>query len=96
MAAEYHLAHFSALVFISIIWEATLGVPYLWWTYRPEEMVGIFIPGWANLPIEAVMVWTIGVWDAVLIYETFRVLFRMDEDRSVTHRLFIHQEKETP
>lgn len=77
---------FVALVFVSIIWEASLGVPYLWWTYRHEEMLGIFIPGWANLPIEAVMVWTIGVWDAVLIYESMRIFFR--QDLKPRHRLF--------
>ncbi len=77
---------FIALVFASIIWEASLGVPYLWWTYRPEQLLGIFIPGWANLPLEAVLVWCIGVWDAVLIYEFFRVFHRKEEP--VTHRLF--------
>jgi hypothetical protein len=69
---------FIALVFASIIWEASLAVPYLWWTYRPEQMLGIFIPGWANLPLEAVLVWCIGVWDAVLIYEFFRVFQRKE------------------
>jgi hypothetical protein len=84
---------FIALVLVSIIWEATLGVPYEWWTYREDEMLGIFITGWANLPLEAVMVWCIGVWDAVLIYEFFRVFHRKEED-TVMHRLFgIPQEK---
>jgi uncharacterized membrane protein YiaA len=77
---------FFSLVFISIIWEASLAVPYGWWSYRDEQMLGIFIHGWANLPIEAVMVWTIGVWDAVLIYECFRIFFRMEKKWS--HRLF--------
>ena len=77
---------FFALVLVSIIWEASLAVPYGWWNYRHEEMLGIFIHGWGGLPIEAVMVWTIGVWDAVLIYECFRVFVRMD--RKASHRLF--------
>ena len=50
-------------------------------------MLGIFITGWANLPLEAVMVWCIGVWDAVLIYEFFRVFHRRKEE-PVMHRLF--------
>ena len=44
---------FIALVFVSVIWEATLGVPYQWWTYREDEMLGIFVTAWANLPLEA-------------------------------------------
>lgn len=78
---------FFALVFVSVIWEASLAVPYRWWSYRRAEMLGIFIPGWDDLPIEAAMVWTIGVWDAVLIYECFRVALRMT-DRKVRHRMF--------
>ncbi len=77
---------FFALILVSIIWEASLAVPYLWWSYRSGEMMGIFIHGWGNLPFEAVMVWTIGVWDAVLIYESFRVFFRMEG--TVSHRVF--------
>jgi len=78
---------FISLVFVSVIWEASLGVPYQWWTYREGQMLGIFITGWANLPLEAVMVWCIGVWDAVLIYEFFRVFHRKEKDR-VVDRLF--------
>lgn len=77
---------FFSLILVSIIWEASLAVPYQWWNYRHGEMLGIFIHGWGDLPIEAVMVWTIGVWDAVLIYECFRIVFRMD--RKISHRLF--------
>lgn len=77
---------FFSLVFISVIWEASLAVPYRWWSYREDQMLGIFIHGWSDLPLEAVMVWTIGVWDAVLIYECFRVFFRMEKPPG--HRMF--------
>jgi hypothetical protein len=76
---------FFSLVFVSVIWEASLAVPYSWWSYKSEQMLGIFIHGWSDLPFEAVMVWTIGVWDAVLIYECFRVFFRMQHEPR--HRL---------
>lgn len=78
---------FGALLLVSVIWEASLGVPYGWWAYRPGQMMGIYIRGWANLPIEAVLVWILGVWTAVHIYEFFRIFLRMD-DRKVRHRLF--------
>ncbi|MCU0608912.1 MAG: hypothetical protein MUF22_03985 [Chitinispirillaceae bacterium] len=42
---------------ISIIWEVTLALPRGYWNYNPEYMVGIFIPVWSNLPVEAVTVW---------------------------------------
>jgi len=77
---------FGGLVLISIIWEATLGLPYQWWTYRPEEMLGIYLHAWGGLPLEEVSLWLVGVWDAVIFYELFRILLRMD--RKLRHRLF--------
>lgn len=78
---------FTSLVLVSIVWEATLALPYWWWTYRPEEMLGIYIRAWGNMPVEEVSLWLVGVWDAVMFYELFRILLRM-ENRSARHRLF--------
>jgi len=55
---------------ISQFWEASLGVPYGWWTYEPDQMMGIFLKPHCDLPIEAVLVWTLGSWTTVIIYET--------------------------
>ena len=55
---------------ISQFWEASLGIPYGWWAYQPDQMIGIFIKPQCDLPIEAVLVWTLGSWTAVIIYET--------------------------
>jgi hypothetical protein len=33
-------------------------------------MMGVFLKPHCNLPIEAVLVWTLGSWTAVIIYET--------------------------
>lgn len=77
---------FGALAMISIIWEATLGLPYQWWTYRPEQMLGVYLHAWGNLPLEEVSLWLVGVWDAVMFYELFRILFRME--RTTRHALF--------
>lgn len=69
---------FVNLVLVSIVWEATLGVPYGWWIYKEEAMLGIFIEAWARLPMEAVLLWLVGAWDAIMAYEFFRILLRMD------------------
>jgi hypothetical protein len=55
---------------ISQFWEASLGVPYGWWAYEPDQMVGIFLKPHCDLPVEAALVWTLGSWTTVIIYET--------------------------
>ncbi len=42
---------------ISIIWEVTLALPRGYWDYNRDYMIGVFIPAWHNLPLEAVTVW---------------------------------------
>lgn len=57
------------VLLISLLWEATLGVPYGWWGYQPSQMIGITITAWNNLPIEAVCVWIAVVYQTVIVYE---------------------------
>lgn len=76
---------FGGLVLISIIWEVTLAVPYDWWNYKPDQMLGIQLHAWANLPLEEVSLWLVGVWDAVMFYELFRILMR--KEGKLRHRL---------
>jgi hypothetical protein len=64
-----------ATVGVSQLWEASLAVPYQWWGYRGEQMLGVFIPGWSGLPIEAALLWLVVTWATVTWYEAFRVLF---------------------
>lgn len=71
------------LLFISLLWEVTLGVPYAWWGYRDTQMAGIFIEAWGHLPIEAVLVWIAAAYGAVITYETIRIRFYMP--RSFRH-----------
>jgi hypothetical protein len=77
---------FSGLVLISVIWEATLGVPYGWWMYKREYMLGLKFHAWSDLPVEAVMLWLVGSWDAIMLYEFLRAYLHMD--RSPKERLF--------
>lgn len=67
------------LWFISLAWEATLGVPYQWWGYQPEQMVGIFIKAWTDIPIEATFLWTSAGWGMVMLYEAALVYLHQNE-----------------
>ncbi len=55
---------------ISQFWEASLGIPYGWWAYEPDQMMGIFLKAHCDLPVEAVLVWTLVAWTTIIIYET--------------------------
>jgi hypothetical protein len=60
------------IVLVSLQWEATLALPYGWWGYQTNAMVGIFIRAWHDLPIEAVLVWVGVTYAAIIIYEAVR------------------------
>ncbi len=61
------------ILLISLLWEATLAVPYKWWGYQQKEMVGFFIGAWAGLPIEAVVVWISVTYTTAIVYEVLKV-----------------------
>ena len=42
------------MLLISLLWEATLGVPYGWWGFQDAQMIGIRITAWSGLPVEEV------------------------------------------
>jgi len=67
---------FSLVLFVilltSLLWEATLGVPYGWWGYQPTQMMGIFVTAWNRLPIEAVCVWIAVSFQTVMVYEVVK------------------------
>lgn len=61
------------ILLISLLWEATLALPYQWWGYQRNVMVGIFIGPWSNLPVEAVCVWIAVTFTTVVTYEVIKV-----------------------
>jgi len=63
------------VLLISLLWEATLAVPYQWWGYNYKQMLGIVIKPWASLPVEATLFWLVVAWMTVIVYEVFRVYF---------------------
>jgi hypothetical protein len=62
---------FMALV--SLLWEATLALPYGWWNYRHDAMMGVFIGAWSQLPIEAVLVWLAVTYGTVIFFEVVKI-----------------------
>ena len=67
----FSLAVFFVLL-VSLMWEATLAIPYGWWNYRDEQMLGVRITGWGELPIEAVFLWMAVTYSTVIVYETVK------------------------
>jgi len=57
------------ILLMSVLWEATLGVPYGWWGYQPAQMMGLNITAWNYLPIEAICVWIAVTYQTVIVYE---------------------------
>ena len=66
------------LLLVSIVYEATIGVPYGMWKYKTEQMLGILITGWSDLPIEATLLWIAAAFGTVLVFEFLRTYFYMD------------------
>ncbi|HXJ87410.1 MAG TPA: hypothetical protein VMS18_11375 [Candidatus Binatia bacterium] len=61
------------ILLISMLWEATLALPYGWWNYQHPAMVGIFIGAWSDLPIEAVVVWLAVTYGTVILFEAIKI-----------------------
>jgi hypothetical protein len=62
---------FMALV--SLVWEATLAVPYNWWNFQHPQMMGLFIGAWSQLPVEEVCVWIAVTYATVILFEVVKV-----------------------
>jgi len=58
---------------ISLLWEVTLAVPYGWWEYRKDQMLGVFIGAWSRLPIEAVFVWIAVTYTTTIVFEIVKL-----------------------
>lgn len=63
----------TTMLLISLMWEVTLALPYGWWGYNSEAMMGIYIKPWANLPLEAVVVWICVSFTSIFIYEAVKI-----------------------
>jgi hypothetical protein len=61
------------MLLISLLWEATLALPYGWWNFRHRQMMGLFVGAWFNLPIEEVCVWMAVTYATTIVYEVMKV-----------------------
>jgi hypothetical protein len=61
------------ILLISMLWEATLALPYGWWNYQHGAMVGVFIGAWSGLPVEAVLVWLAVTYGTVVLFEVVKI-----------------------
>jgi hypothetical protein len=69
---------------VSVIWEITLALPRGYWGYRPDYMLGVFVPVWHNAPIEALTVWVFSSL-IVLSYEYTKLLLLRDQTAVNSH-----------
>jgi hypothetical protein len=61
------------IMLVSMLWEATLALPYGWWNYQHRSMMGVFIGAWCDLPIEAVLVWLAVSYGTVILFEAVKI-----------------------
>jgi hypothetical protein len=64
---------FFLLLLMSLLWEVTLALPYGWWEYRRNILIGLHIGAWSGLPIEAVCVWLAVTFTTVITYEVIKI-----------------------
>lgn len=61
------------VVLISLLWEVTLALPYGWWGFEPEMMMGLSIGAWSGLPIEEVFLWLAVTFTTVVVFEVIKI-----------------------
>ena len=60
------------ILLTSLLWEVTLALPYGWWGFQPNAMIGLRITAWCGLPIEEIFVWIGVTYATVIVYEIVR------------------------
>jgi hypothetical protein len=73
------------MLLVSLLWEATLAVPYNWWNFQHRQMIGLFVGAWSRLPIEEVFVWIAVTYATAIVFEVVKVL--LASERSVRDTL---------
>ena len=61
------------IVLVSLLWEATLALPYGWWGFQPQQMLGLNIGAWSGLPIEEVILWIAVTYATVIVFEVVKL-----------------------
>lgn len=68
------------VVLISLLWEVTLALPYGWWGFEPEMMIGLHIGAWSGLPIEEVFLWFAVTFTTVVVFEVIKIWQASERD----------------
>jgi len=61
------------MLLVSQLWEATLALPYGWWSFQHRQMIGLFIGAWDDLPIEEVFVWIAVSYATTIVFEIVKI-----------------------
>ena len=61
------------ILLVSLLWEATLALPYGWWGYQSTAMTGLSVSAWSGLPLEAVCVWIAVTYGTMIIFEVVKL-----------------------
>lgn len=61
-------------------------MPYGWWGYHYDAMMGIVIRPWFDLPIEAVVLWPSAAYMNICLFEATRLC--LHRDRPLLNVLF--------
>jgi hypothetical protein len=64
---------FFLMLFISLLWEVTLALPYGWWGFQAQAMIGLNIGAWSGLPVEEPLVWMAVSYATVIVYEVMKI-----------------------
>ena len=64
---------FFLVLFISLLWEVTLALPFGWWDYKPAAMMGLEIGASSRLPVEAPCVWLAVTFTTVIVYDVIKI-----------------------
>ncbi len=62
------------MLLVSMLWEATLALPYNWWNFQHRQMIGLFVGAWSRLPIEEVFIWIAVTYATAIVFEVVKVL----------------------
>lgn len=60
------------VVLISLLWEVTLALPYGWWNFHDQQMIGLRITAWSHLPVEEIFVWVAVTYATAIVYEILK------------------------
>ena len=74
------------MMLISLFWEATLALPYNWWNFRHNQMIGVFIGAWSDLPVEEVCVWIAVSYATVIVFEVVKIWIASERWRTTLLR----------